>query len=246
MPLVSTRAIVLQAFAYSETSKILRLLTREHGVRSVIAKGAQRPKSRFGGLLESFTEGEAQFYLKEGRDLYTLSGFDLLRSRQALGRDLVAFAGASLLAELVLHFGTDEAQPQLYRAVAAALDRLVAAEPERLQETVIADVWVIVSLFGFRPETQLCVTCGRVLAAGEVARFDVGGGGVACARCRPHGRPLDPASRSELARMVRGEAIREPFADPPLQRALVRAFLTTHLAREHALRSLDLFLQQIG
>src|SRR5687767_5106212 len=102
MPLVSGPAIILQAFPYSDTSKILRLLTREHGLQSVIAKGAFRPKSRFGGVLEPFTDGIASFMLREVRDLHTLTGFELLRSRQAMGTHLVRFGGASLIAELVL------------------------------------------------------------------------------------------------------------------------------------------------
>ena len=48
MPLVSTPAIVLSALRYSETSKIVRLATRDVGVQSAIAKGALRPRSRFG------------------------------------------------------------------------------------------------------------------------------------------------------------------------------------------------------
>ena len=62
MSVVTTDAIILQAFPYGDTSRILRLITRDYGVRSVIAKGATRPKSRFSGLLEVFTEGSATIY----------------------------------------------------------------------------------------------------------------------------------------------------------------------------------------
>jgi DNA repair protein RecO (recombination protein O) len=245
MPLVSTPAIVLQAFPYSESSKILRLLTPSLGVCSAIAKGAQRPRSRFGGVLELFTEGEAQIFFKEGRDLHTLGSFDLLRSRQVLGHDLVAFAGASLIAELVLRFATAEAQPRLFQQVSTALTRVATAEPALLLETVVADTWLVVSLLGFQPHTDSCVRCGEHLPGDSVVRFDVDGGGVACVRCRPHGRAFDPDSRAELRAMAAGEPIVAPFSDPALQRALVRAFLTSHLLREHGLRSLDLFLQQL-
>ena len=53
--LVEDRALILQAYPYGETSRILKLLCESHGLRTVIAKGARRPKSRFGGLLEPFT-----------------------------------------------------------------------------------------------------------------------------------------------------------------------------------------------
>src|ERR687883_1333581 len=96
MPLLTTDAIVLHAFDYSETSRILRLATREAGVQSVLARGARRAKSRFGSALDLFAQGAAQLYLKEGRDLQTLSGFDVTRARPALADDLGRFAGASV------------------------------------------------------------------------------------------------------------------------------------------------------
>src|SRR5207253_2124060 len=51
MSLVTTPAVVLQTYRYSETSKVVRLATRDLGVQSAIAKGALRPKSRFGAVL---------------------------------------------------------------------------------------------------------------------------------------------------------------------------------------------------
>jgi DNA repair protein RecO (recombination protein O) len=247
MSLVSARAIVLQSFAYGDTSKILRLLTEEHGVRSAIAKGAHRPKSRYGGVLEPFTEGVAHLYLKEGRDLQTLGGFDLIRSRQSLGTSVAAFAGASLLAEMILRSGTEEASPELFDALVGALDEIAAAArgPEAAVEPpVLAGVWSILALLGFRPELEHCVGCGRPLDWEAPVRFDVEGGGVACLFCRPVGRTVPAEARRELAAMLAGETP-PGFADRSLHRSLVRAFLATHLGQERPLRSLPLLLQQL-
>lgn len=245
MALVRTPTLILQSFAYSDSSKILRLYTRDYGLRSVIAKGALRAKSRFGGLLEPFTEGEAHFYIKEGRDLHTLSGFDLLRSRQAIGRDLTAFAGASLVAELLLRFGTEEAHPELYSAGCTSLERLASEDPERVAASVLSAVWEMVALLGFRPELEHCVGCGREIEPQETTRFDVEAGGSACTRCRPTGRVVDPTTRAEVARMSAGEILRNNPADQPLHRALLRAFLAAHLTTSSPLRSLDLFAEQL-
>ena len=246
MALVTTRALVLQAFPYSETSKILRLYTWDHGLVSVIAKGALRPKSRYGGVLEPFTEGVATFYHRYGRDLHTLSGFDLVRSRQALGRSLTGFAGASLLAELVLRVGTEEAHPELYETLAAAWDAIAAAEgPEGALAAAMTGAWTLVSLLGYEPQTDHCIVCERPLAVAEPVRFDTTAGGVACTRCRPAGRVIDPASRRELHAMVRGTVPDAPLANPGLHRALVRAFLATHLQHDKPFRSLELFLDPV-
>ena len=246
MPLVSTRALILQGFPYSDTSRILRILSPEVGVRSVIAKGALRPKSRFGGVLDSFTEGTAQFFLKEGRELHTLNGFDLVRSRQNIGRSLEAFAGASLIAELVLRFGTDEPQPDLFAVVSRALDALGESASESAGWVALDAVWQVVALLGYEPHLEACVACGRPIATDEVTRFDVSGGGVACTDCRPRGRLVDPAARLALGAMVAGGAARPADVDWSLQRSLLRAFLTMHLTMDRPLRSLDLFVEALG
>jgi DNA repair protein RecO (recombination protein O) len=241
LPLIETRALVLHAFPYGDSSKILRLLTPRYGLRSVIAKGAQRPKSRFGGVLEPFTEGEAQFNLREGRDLFTLSGFTLIRSRQGIGRDLAAFSGASLLAEIALRTGTEEAQPELYDSLVSTFDRLTEGQTAAAG-TSLAAVWRTLSILGFQPEMESCVRCGRELGPDEPVRFDVEAGGSACRVCRPAGRLLDPQTRREVLLMSTAGGHVEMPADHALHGRMLEAFLSTHLAADRPFRSLALFL----
>ncbi len=208
-----------------------------------MARGALRPRSRYGGVLEPFTEGSATFYHREGRDLHTLSGFELLRSRQALGRSLVAFAGASLQAELVIRTATEEPHPALFHTLVDAWEALAAAPRDDAALAVaFTGVWAVVSLQGFEPEAAGCVRCVRPLAEDEPARFDAAAGGAVCTRCRPEGRVLDAGSRAELRRMVAGEPL-GALARPATHRALLRAYLEAQLGGERPLRSLELFLQ---
>lgn len=240
---VDERALILQTFPYSDTSRILKLFCAGHGVRTVIAKGALRPKSRFGGLLEPFTEGRVQFRLKEGREMHTLAGFELLRSRQALGRDLTAFSGASLLAELALRFGTAEPDPDLYGLLVAELDALGTAGGEDVPALALAAVWRVIAQLGFEPRLDACVGCGRDIDPGESTRFDVEAGGVACTLCRRDGRIMAAATRHELARMCGGGELDADLSDWSLHRALLKAFVAAHLSQERPLRSLELFTE---
>lgn len=244
MPPVKTRALILHGFAYGETSRILRLLTPEYGLRSVIAKGAQRPRSRFGAVLEPFTEGEAQFNIREGRDLFTLSGFALVRSRQGIGRDLAAFAGASLIAEIALRASTEEPFPALYHALVAAFDRLnESCAPQG--GIALSALWQIISQLGFQPEMEACVRCGRTLPPEERVRFDVHRGGIACPRCAPQARPLDTLTRDEISRMSTGHVLEPRTGWARLHGALLRDFLMVHLTPDRPLRALPIFLEAI-
>jgi DNA repair protein RecO (recombination protein O) len=93
MSVAITPAIVLSTLRYSESSKIVRLATRDFGVQSAIAKGALRPRSRFGAALQVLSEGQAQLYLKEHRELHTLAAFDLIRVPVGIAADLERYAG---------------------------------------------------------------------------------------------------------------------------------------------------------
>ena len=245
MPLVSTDAVVLHAFDYSETSRILRLATRDAGVQSVLARGARRPKSRFGTALDLFSQGAAQLYLKDGRELQTLSAFDVTRARPALGGDLERFTAAAVVAELLLRFGTDDANERLFTTLVDALDAITAAAPARAREAGLVGGWRLVAELGFAPSLESCSACHAALPAEHEAAFTHEAGGVlcrACARLYPPGRVLPPDARAAISAWVSGAWADE--LDDAASRAhqrLLREFLRHHLADGRALRAFEVW-----
>ncbi len=239
MGLITTPSTILKVYAYSETSKILRLLTRDDGLRSVIAKGARRPKSRFGGVLEPFTDGIATFYEKEGRDLHTLSGFELRKERQSLGRSLERYAGAGLITEITLKTAPSAADRELFRQLRRGLDRLVSEETS-VEAAVLEEAWRLIVCLGFRPSVDRCAGCGRV-PSGEV-RFDVAAGSIRCEACAARPRPpttraLSPPAFAELRALVSGDPYEGGFRTARFQRGLLRDFITWHIVDGRTLNS---------
>lgn len=251
MSLVTTQATILKTYEYSETSKILRLLTREVGLCSVIAKGARRPKSRFGGLLEPFTDGIATFYSKEGRELQTLSSFELQRERQKLGHELLNYAGAGLLTEIVLRFAPSAADDRLFAQLRSGLDRLVE-ESGDVEAAILEETWRLIDRFGFAPSVERCYVCNEPPPSGEQTHFDLMDGGIICARCRPrankaHLRPLAAAERVELAGLLsqNGPGSRR-LSTARTQRHLLRDFIAYHLAENRPLNSFRFLDERLG
>lgn len=237
MPLVLTDAIVLQCFPYAETSRIVRLLTRAAGVQSVIARGATRPRSRY-AVLEPFSEGTASIYIRPTRELQTLGAFDLLRSRQPLGRDLLRFGGASLLAELVLRTASEEGQPGLFDAVSEGLDQLLAAETAVVECTLLATVWRVISVLGFQPALDDCIVCGTAIDRGVAASFDYAAGGLRCDACAAGmpGRRIPVHARNALAAFCLGETVNVAVTEGHWR--LLSRYLDHHLLEGAPLRSL--------
>ncbi len=245
MPVVTSEAIILQAFKYSDTSKILRLITRSLGLQSVIAKGALKPKGQFGGVLEPFVDGIATFYTKENRDLHTLSSFELQRSRQQLGSDLVRFGGASLIAELVLRSGIEEPDADLFEGVRTALDNMQEAAPASVEATVLGETWSLIARLGFAPALDECIGCGQPIGESEEVAFDYAAGGVRCAGCAAGtpGRALPAHARVALLRLMAGEHV--TLERTAAHWRLLARFLGHHVLEGGSLKSLEFLAETL-
>lgn len=248
MTLVVTDAIVLHAFDYLESSRILRLVTREAGVRSVLARGARSSRKRFGAALDLYAQGSAELHIKVGRELDTLSAFDVTRARPQLAAQLDRFTGASAIAELTLRCARDAADPGLFDAVHVALDEISVAAPGRARDVTLAGAWRVLLELGFAPTVDNCAECHAVVDAEVPAMFSHPAGGVLCGRCAHlrSGRTLPAEARSALRDWLSGLA--HPLADAQDARAhqrLLREFLREHLADDRPMRAFDAWERDI-
>src|SRR5437762_6823809 len=103
--IVSDSCICLRTTEYSETSQILSLFSRNHGLLRVIAKGAHRTTkagaSKFGGGIDLLDLAHALFTDRTDRDLATLTEWSLKDGHLALRQNLRAVYLAQYAAELV-------------------------------------------------------------------------------------------------------------------------------------------------
>ncbi len=249
MTLVSTAAVVLQTYRYSETSKIVRLATRDLGVQSAIAKGVLRPKSAFGAALETLSEGVAQLYHRETRELQTLAAFDVTALRRDLAADLGRFAGAAALSQVMLKMAPAAPLPVAYDTFTRGLDAVAAAAPARADAAAARWLWLLVGVLGFAPALDACVRDGTPVgrnggAEGGVA-FSAAEGGVLCAACAGSAAPpptrLPPDAYRDLL------ALNDAGADLPAldalhaaaHRRLLARFVRHHLGESGALTAID-------
>ena len=248
MTLVSTPAIVLSALRYSETSKIVRLATREHGVQSAIAKGALRARSRFGGALQLLSEGQAQLLMKEHRELSILAAFDLRRLHVGLAGDLERYALACALAEVMLRFAPPDPHPESFDVLQQAFADLEATPLTDVEPLGFRLLWRLVSVLGFAPSVDACVIDGTPLTSEGPLAFSTRDGGALCAVCASQrgATQLPQRDRADLSALLDPE-----MALPPLDsrhsaahRRLLARYIRYHLAEGAELPALDFWMQR--
>ena len=206
MSLLSTRAILLRAHPFSETSLILRFFTRERGLVSVMARGVRKR----GTSPEIFSSGVLVLYYRTNRDLQNYREFSVVHAHRALADDVRRFAGASLFADLVLHHAGEEPSAVLFAGLDASLGRLAEAPAETSSVLILSSAWALVSLMGYAPELNVCVECGDELDDSGVGRLDYAAGGVRCPGCAGPGSEaprIGPRAREQLGALLLGEPV---------------------------------------
>ncbi len=245
---VVTPAIILSTLRYGETSKIARIATRDLGVQSAIARGALRPKSRFGAALHLLSEGQAYLILARHGDLHTLTAFDIQVVRVALGERLDRYATASVLGEIMLRFAPPAPHPESYDVLRGALDVIAAAPSSVVDLLGLRLLWQLVCSLGFAPTLDACVRDGRAVPVDRPAGFSTGEGGVLCATCGAmhSGTKLQPSDRSDLMALIDSGTELPLLDDSHLaaHRRLLSRYIRYHLAEGADLPALAFWEQQ--
>jgi DNA repair protein RecO (recombination protein O) len=206
---LKTEAVVLRSIRYGEADRILHLYSATRGRIGAIAKGARKPKSRFGGRLEPFFR--LDMVLHEGRgelltvtNVATLDGYPRLRaSGPALN------AGARACDAVLRLLDSTEANRPAYNLLCRYLRILDDPGVKRAAslEAALSFRLKLALAAGFSPELASCTRCGE---AEHLSGFSGAAGGVVCASCEAGSFPL-----SEEAHRFMVAAIGSPLAEAP-------------------------------
>lgn len=100
-----TQAIILRSIDYQDSSKILTMLTEEHGKIALIAHGAKKPKSKLSGVLDTGAVLDVVYYYKASREVQTLTEASVSFStdifRKEFERAAILYATLELAAQLI-------------------------------------------------------------------------------------------------------------------------------------------------
>lgn len=180
MKIEKVEGIVFQEKDYSESSKIINLITKEHGVIGVIAKGSRKPKSKFANVTSKFIYGQFHLYYKED-GLSTLIEVDVIDTLRNIRLDLMKISYLSFLCELVsqvLKQTNSEERKVVYSDFVKAFLKI----NEGFNEVVITNILElkILPYLGVNPILDECAICGTTK---EIVTVNAEKYGFICKNC---------------------------------------------------------------
>lgn len=183
--LQETEGIVLRQIKTAGGRRMVVIFTRKFGKISVGTNLTEGGKNKSALAIRPFTYGKYSLYT--GRDSYSFSSGQVLKSFYSLGEDLDKYLDASYALELtdkVLQEGLP--QPGLFRDLAEYLEAL--EKRKKMPETILLAYMVkILKNMGAVPITDRCACCGKKRqvdgASGTTRYFSIKEGGILCPEC---------------------------------------------------------------
>ena len=176
MKIISTEGFIVSTTKYSETSKILNILTKDYGLIGVISKGCMSNKSTLRTVSERFIYANFNINYKEGK-LSTLLSADVINYFTYIRSDISLIGYLTYLTELVANVYKQNNDKEIYEMFIQTLLKM----EEKLDPLVLANILETKYLdyLGVGLNLDSCTKCGSK----NIVAISHKQGGFLCKNC---------------------------------------------------------------
>ncbi len=174
---LKTKGIVLSETPYSETSKILNVLTEDYGLIGIISKGSRNIKNKLRGVSNKMNYCEYTINYKEN-GLSTLIEGNTINSFKNIYVDIKKASYTFYLMDLTSQVLKENNNKEIFNLLVPAITKI----DDGLSEELISNILEIKLLdyLGVNLELDNCVLCGN---NEDIVTIDLASGGVICKNC---------------------------------------------------------------
>ena len=175
--LVEVEGIIIGEKPYSETSKLLTILTRDYGLISVMAKGAKRLKSDLRIFTDKLTYADFNIIYKKDK-ISTLVSATIKDQLKSIKTDIKKISYTSYILELAEQISKEHFSPRLYDLVIAAIIKINDNyDPASIMNIVELK---LLEFLGVMPVIDGCAMCGSKT---DILTLSASAGGFVCKNC---------------------------------------------------------------
>jgi len=192
--LEAVEGIIVRETSYSESSKILHILTREHGMISVLAKGAKKIKNKLSGVTTKLTYATFQITYKKDH-MSSLIEVDVRNRLKQIRTDMEKMSYVSYLTELASSIAKDNFDTNLFDLLIATILKI----EEGFDSMVLTNILELKYLdyLGVRPTVDACAICGKTT---DIVTINAHKSGYLCRSCHTT-EPIVKLNTIKLIRM---------------------------------------------
>ena len=193
MKIESIEGIILTETNYSETSKILNVLTKEHGLIGIISKGCRNMKSKLRSVSRKLLYGTIHIYYKP-TGLSTLISVDVKNSYSNILMDLEKISYASYILDLTNQLVKQSENEEIFDLLKNTLEKI----EEGLNPIALTNILELkyLDFLGVSPSIDGCAHCGNNK---QIITLSSDAGGYICKDCYNN----EPLVSDKTIKMIR-------------------------------------------
>lgn len=170
--------IIVSETPYSESSKILNILTKDDGIIGVIAKGAKRLKSPLRVSTEKFTLGIFNVYYHKDK-LSTLVSADIINPLLNIKQDIVKIGYLTYICELSYQTAKQNTDNHIYSILKSTILKIEEGLDPRIMTNILE--LKMLDYLGVGIDLNKCIKCGN---STNILTISGDEGGYICSGCR--------------------------------------------------------------
>jgi len=177
MKIIDIDGIVLSDTNYSESSKILNVLTEEYGLIGIISKGCRNLKSKLRGVSQKLIYGTFHIYYKEN-GLSTLISVDVKNSFTNILKDLTKISYSTYLLDLTKQVLRDVEVEDIFSLLINTLEKI----NDNYDPLVLTNILELkyLDFLGVKPSLDACNICGNTE---DIVSLSASSAGFVCSNC---------------------------------------------------------------
>ena len=169
--------IVINDSNYSESSKILQVLTKEYGIIGIMSKGCRRVKSSLRTVSNKLVYGDFNIYYKEN-GLSTLISVDVKKYFKNTMTDIVKISYATYLLDLASQTYKQNSNSDIYDLLLAGLNKIEDGFDPLIITNIIEMKYL--DYLGIGINVDGCNICGKTT---DIVTLSSKSGGFVCRDC---------------------------------------------------------------
>lgn len=187
--------IVISDTAYGDSSKIINVLTKDHGVVGIMAKGAKSLKSKLRSGTDRFSYGFFHVYYKENK-LSILSNVDIINNLKHIKTDIELVSYLNYIVELTTQVVKQNYDDKIYKYMIDTILKINNGFNPLIMTNILETKYLDYLGVGLNFDT--CVRCNNTT---NIVTLDGDAGGYLCNNCLDNHSQIISSKSLQLFRM---------------------------------------------
>ena len=182
MKIEKVEGLIIGETNYSESSKILKVFSKEYGIISIMSKGCRSLKSKLRGVSTKLTYANFQIHYKEN-GISTLIEADVIDTLKNIRMDIEKIYYISYIIDIAEQVYKHSNNKEIYSILISTI--------KKLNENYDPNVLIIIlelkllDFLGIKPSVDSCSICGNTK---NILTISIEDGGFICQNCYKCGK----------------------------------------------------------